>query len=106
MREQQKAAWERKVFVEAAAIASIEGLPESVESRQPPEPDILCTLRNGQRVAFELVELVDPDEPRALARSLRTPDKPEAFAIDAAAATRRNLRKHLENRYVSQHPME
>ncbi len=32
----------------------------SIESRRPPEPDILCATTSGARVAFELVEVVEP----------------------------------------------
>lgn len=60
----------------------------------------------GEIVAFELVELVDPDEPRAVARALKT-GKGEAFGIDMKTATRRSLkRKLLENSYCSEYPME
>ena len=30
---------------------------DSIEKRDPPEPDILCSLHTGERVAFELVEI-------------------------------------------------
>ena len=33
--------------------------PDSIVKRQPPEPDILCRLADGSRLAFELVELVN-----------------------------------------------
>jgi len=66
MGEQEKAEFERRQFLRAAAIAGIEVVPDSAENRRPPEPDILCTLKSGETVAFELVELVDSDEPRAL----------------------------------------
>src|SRR5690349_9058379 len=107
MTEEQKAEAERTLFLRGAAIAGIEVVPESLESRRPPEPDILCTLKSGETVAFELVEVVDSDEPRAVARTVRNPDKPEVFHIDVTTATRRNLKRHLVvNEYRSQYPME
>jgi hypothetical protein len=107
MGEQEKAESERRQFLRAAAIAGIEVVPDSVENRRPPEPDILCTLKSHETVAFELVELVDSDEPRAVARTLKNPESPEAFSFDPRMATRRILRRKLkENTYRSEHPME
>jgi len=31
----------------------------SIEKREPPEPDILCELINGKKIAFELVQCLD-----------------------------------------------
>lgn len=36
----------------------------NIEKRLPPEPDILCNFSNGERVAFELVEICNPDNAR------------------------------------------
>jgi hypothetical protein len=106
MSEHQKAEFERNRFLRAAAIAGIEVVADSVASRPPPEPDILCTLTSGEIVAFELVELVDPDEPRTLSRAVKT-GSIEVFGIDTTKPTRGSLRRKLvENLYRSQHPME
>jgi len=107
MGEREKEDFERRKFLRAAANAGIDVVPDSVENRRPPEPDILCTLKSGETVAFELVELVDSDEPRAVARTLKNPESPEAFSFDPTMATRRSLRRKLkENTYRSEHPME
>lgn len=46
------------IFQDFALKAS---LPvDSFENRPPPEPDILCWLKTGQAIAFELVELCHP----------------------------------------------
>src|SRR3954469_25801956 len=87
--EQEKAEFERRQFLRAAAIAGIEVVPDSVENRRPPEPDILCILKTRETVAFELVELVDSDQPRTVARTLKNPDSAEAFSFDPTMATRR-----------------
>jgi len=31
----------------------------SIQKKQPPEPDILCCIEDGTKIAFELVELID-----------------------------------------------
>ena len=35
-------------------------ISESIQKRDPPEPDILCRLADGNHVAFELVEICHP----------------------------------------------
>ena len=45
-----------RVFRESSACRS-PVVPESIEKRHPPEPDILCSLSDDSRVAFELVEV-------------------------------------------------
>jgi hypothetical protein len=44
-------------------FAKVCGLPiqlDSIEKREHPEPDILCTLEGVGSVAFEMVELISP----------------------------------------------
>ncbi len=50
---------EREIFEAFAEIAPFTVLPCSIESRNPPEPDILCQIENYGQVAFELTELID-----------------------------------------------
>lgn len=58
-RVKSKPARERAVFRRFAASVGDWVLPASVRSRKPPEPDIRCRTRDGVRLAFELVEIVD-----------------------------------------------
>ena len=51
---------ERENFERFTKAAGLDVLPNSIESREPPEPDILCSIEGRGPVAFELVELVDP----------------------------------------------
>jgi hypothetical protein len=46
-----------QVFVAQARLSVV---PESIQKRDPPEPDILCRLENGDQLAFELVEISHP----------------------------------------------
>src|SRR5437870_1544433 len=64
----KKAQRERKIFERFAAAAKLNVQPGSVESREPPEPDILCSIEGRAAVAFELVEVVD--EPYAEMESI------------------------------------
>jgi hypothetical protein len=54
-------------FVESARLAVS---PESIQKRQPPEPDIQCKLGDHGCTCFELVEIVDSDLARAVGNQL------------------------------------
>lgn len=57
---------ELATFRRFAGVCPVIIQSESISKRQPPEPDIACTLRQtGEEVAFELVQIVD----EGLARS-------------------------------------
>lgn len=47
-----------ELFLEYAQLPVIRS---TIESRSPPAPDVLCQLESGERVAFELGELSDPE---------------------------------------------
>ena len=55
---------ERRMFDLFLEYANLPVIPSSIESRRPPEPDILCRLENGEVIAFELAELSDQDAQR------------------------------------------
>ena len=48
---------ELRVFRDFLLQAALPVVPESIEKRHPPEPDILCRLLDDSWVAFELVEV-------------------------------------------------
>lgn len=52
---------ERDVFISFAEAAPFSVLPETIENRNPPEPDILCEIEGIGKVGFELTELIDQD---------------------------------------------
>jgi hypothetical protein len=44
------------------AFAKLQRLPiemESIEKREPPEPDIRCNLKDNGPITFEMVEILD-----------------------------------------------
>jgi len=45
--------------------------PTSIKKKDPPEPDISCSLSDGSILAFELVEIIDEDLARSRYDSLR-----------------------------------
>lgn len=50
---------ERAIFLEFAPASGIDIDTESVENRDPPEPDIVCQIAGRGTVGFELTELID-----------------------------------------------
>lgn len=52
---------EQLVFGEFAKACPLPLIPETAESRPEPEPDILCDLQTGGKIAFELTSADDPD---------------------------------------------
>ena len=69
-RKEKKKEKERYFFEEFAKICPLEII--SFESKDPPEPDILCQLNDGSSLAFELVEAVDnkiPHKDRVIEKS-------------------------------------
>ena len=65
--EADKAQVELRVFAAFVELANLPIPASSVEKRYPPEPDLLCVHATEGKVAFELVELCDPNLARALA---------------------------------------
>ena len=49
---------EIEIFRSFVAASGLDIDVSSIEKREPPEPDILCCI-DGNKVAFELVELID-----------------------------------------------
>lgn len=52
---------ERAIFSEFAEAVGLQVIAGTLQSRQSPEPDVLCEIRGSGLVAFELVELIDQD---------------------------------------------
>jgi hypothetical protein len=65
--EQTKGAYEVEVFRRFIEAAKLPIAPSSVEKREPPEPDIRCLHSTDGPIAFELVELCDPNLAKAIA---------------------------------------
>ena len=61
---ESKAENEIRVFRHFVEVAGLSILQNTIEKRQPPEPDILCLHSNGEQVAYELVEVCNSDNAR------------------------------------------
>lgn len=81
------------------------GLPvDSMENRDPPEPDILCHIRGQGFVAFELKGLTDEDIARDVAEQLRSSKSTEAIWTEDP--TPELQRKAKDKKYTTDHPIE
>lgn len=102
--EAQKSEVELRVF---ADFVRLTGLPinlASLEKRLPPEPDLLCLHNHEGKIAFELVELCDPNLARALA-SLR-PNSDGVESISTSDPSWAIVLKKLRKKYQTQSPVE
>jgi len=100
--EAEKAARGRRVFQEFIDKSGLPISPQTVESRRPPEPDILCCHRDEGRIAFELAEICDS----AIARGTRGGIRNEVEYIRSSDPSRRIVKDKLKKIYKTEHPTE
>ena len=94
--EQDKGLIELKVFASFASRCGIPIVPGSAQKREPPEPDILCKLENGQGLAFELAEACAPEFAATLATAVRNGVSRAVWGADVSDDT---IRKKLSKTY-------
>ena len=101
-RAAEKAERERCVFQKFVRMSKRPIVPESVESRPPPEPDILCLDAKEGYIAFELVEICE----EGLARKLSAIGKEGFGFVRSGDPSWSVLRKKLRKSYRTGHPVE
>ena len=62
---------ELRLFREFLTASQLPALPDTVESRLPPEPDVACRCADGSELRFELVEIVDEHFARMVSDQIR-----------------------------------
>jgi hypothetical protein len=62
---------ETEIFLRFARAADLAIDEASVQKRPPAEPDILCLSKTGERIAFELVELINQSYARRTSNQLK-----------------------------------
>lgn len=101
--EQEKSKVELAVFAEFISRANISIDPESINKPgTQAEPDIFCTLNNGEQVAYELVEICSPD----IAATLSKIKKGGSASLVTSDPTGRTLRQKLHKTYRTTLPIE
>ena len=101
-RAAEKAERERCAFQKFIRMSKLPIVPESVESRPHPEPDILCLDAKEGYIAFELVEICE----EGLARKLSAIGKEEFGFVRSRDPSWSVLRKKLRKSYRTGHPVE
>jgi len=107
--DKKRAEIERKIFREFAERSGLRIDPESIESRKPDEPDILCSVIGEGCVAFELKSLTASEIMRVVDHQVRT-NPAESVSVmtedptdDIVKQTREKMRK---GNYKSRYDME
>lgn len=103
--EQTKASREMQVFLEFLQKSELPIDRDSVENRKPPEPDILCRHNEQGFVAFEFVELCEPEIAKTVAENLKAGGV-KAVSMWNADPTERIIREKLEKKYETEYPIE
>ncbi len=89
------------MFKEFAAASPCVIEIESIEKRQPPEPDILCRCVEGSSIAFEMVGLDDPRQSQrlydrlAIEKRLLQEYQSVSDSLDPVARNRMKARKFV-----------
>lgn len=97
-----KADRERRVFLEFVRKSDLAIDPGSVESREPPEPDIYCVL-DGQGAAFELVEICNSELAMEVSRLKKRGGDGRFLMLDDP--TPETYLKKIGKSYRSAHPV-
>jgi hypothetical protein len=71
-------------------------VPGSAQKREPPEPDILCSLPSGEALAFELAEACAPEFASAITNVVRGEIPIAIYGEDVSGAT---LKRKLSKTY-------
>ena len=100
--EYKKGLREVEVFMLFLKASMIDEDQSRVQKRSPPEPDILCHFRNGETVAFELVELCDPN----LAKAFADPLNPANQYIRTSDPSGSIFQKKIGRIYETPYPIE
>lgn len=86
---------------------------KSIEKREPPEPDILCCVRDEGYVAFEVVSFTNPEIRREVAHLLKHPEGSGknymrlAGPVDVDLQGKPNvLQRKLAKTYKTEYPIE
>jgi len=76
--------------------------PKSIQKRNPPEPDLVCEHAAEGSVAFELVNLCDPELAKVVAAGPNA--RTDAFSTSDPSA--RIVKNKLAKTYNSAHPID
>lgn len=100
--EKSKGSIEIEFFSEFVTASNLPYDLSTVEKRSPPEPDIICAHQTDGLVAFELVEICDPN----LAEFNANVTVGGAHYMRTADPTPKIIKKKLSRKYKTTYPIE
>lgn len=93
----RKDARERLIFESFAQVAGLYTDGATIESRSPPEPDILLRTASGNALAFELVEILDQEFSQSIQRGFKTKELCEAYLASMPGISRQLFMEKYRN---------
>lgn len=91
---------EQKIFLAFAKACGLAIQLDSIEKRQPPEPDILCEIEQEGAVAFEMVELIDQGLAQQTYESIRLQQLLEDTYQNLSTSARTEIERLFQNALV------
>lgn len=88
---------EREVVEKFLKTAGIKIQANSIQSLEPPSPDVLCTLVGGKTIAFELTETVDPNVARNYGLSVNVRGEMRNYFNNMTPSEKEKLRKIFDD---------
>ena len=85
------------MFRHFVQVARLPVVPESIEKRYPPEPDMRCRLSHGEEVAFELVEICNSVN----ARFSGSANHIHGLVMSAYRSLSPSARKAFDDRFIN-----
>ena len=101
----QKSRREVSVFQEFAERSGLPIVPNSIEKREPPEPDILCEVTGKGHVAFEIKEMCDEPIAKVVSALRKTKDDEPKF-LRSGYAVQKIAIKTRNKKYRTSYPVE
>ena len=102
--EDDKAKIEVRALADFIALAGLPIPVQSIEKRHPPEPDLLCKHDVEGKIAFELVELCDPNLAKAL--SDPRPNEGGVEFIHTSDPSWSIVLRKLRRSYLTEYPIQ
>ena len=103
--DEQKSKREFRVFQEFTERSGLAIDPDSIEKRNPPEPDMLCRVSGEGYVAFELKELCDEEIAKTISDLIKTKNE-EPVYLRTGTPRHNFMRRTRKKKYECNHPIE
>lgn len=101
----EKSQRELAVFQEFAERSGLPVIADTIQKRDPPEPDILCEVSGEGFVAFELKELCAEEIAEGISELIRT-ESEDAKYIRSGDPTSDVIEKAKKKKYKSNYPID